>query len=104
MSLLVKKLGHRGSGIAVPGLPIDWIPITWLPIVLALLVLTTIFASSAAPAQSDSSVSPAQSGNAVPPVGEGCLMYRSAVGGRYEPVPLVHTDVALDVRGLKLRS
>jgi Ca-activated chloride channel family protein len=67
---------------------------------LALLVLTTIFASSAAPAQSDSSVSPAQSGNAVPPVGEGCLMYRSAVGGRYEPVPLVHTDVALDVRGL----
>lgn len=33
-------------------------------------------------------------------VGEGCLLYRSPLSGRYETVPLVHTDVALDVRGL----
>jgi len=30
----------------------------------------------------------------------GSLCYRSAISGRYEPVPLVHTDVSLDVRGL----
>jgi Ca-activated chloride channel family protein len=28
------------------------------------------------------------------------LLYRSASSGRYESVPLIHTDVALDVRGL----
>jgi Ca-activated chloride channel family protein len=32
--------------------------------------------------------------------GQGCLLYRSPLSGRYEAVPLVHTDVALDVRGL----
>ena len=32
--------------------------------------------------------------------GEGSLMYRSPVSGKYEMVPLVHTDAALDVRGL----
>jgi Ca-activated chloride channel homolog len=100
MRLLAQKLVRRGSAVAVPGLPIDWIPISWLPIALALLVLTTIFASSAAPAQADRSEAPVQLGDAVPPVGEGCLLYRSATSGQYEPVPLVHTDVALDVRGL----
>src|SRR6267142_3590187 len=35
-----------------------------------------------------------------PEVGEGSLLYRSPVSGRYESMPLVHTDVALDVRGL----
>jgi Ca-activated chloride channel family protein len=33
-------------------------------------------------------------------VGEGCLLYKSPIAGRYELVPLVHTDVAIDVRGL----
>lgn len=33
-------------------------------------------------------------------VGEGCLLYRSPVSGLYEQVPLVHTDAAIDVRGL----
>src|SRR5260370_626176 len=33
-------------------------------------------------------------------VGEGCLLYRSPISGRYESVPLLHTDVVLDVRGL----
>lgn len=35
-----------------------------------------------------------------PEVGEGSLVYRSPVAGRYALVPLVHTNVALDVRGL----
>jgi Ca-activated chloride channel family protein len=41
-----------------------------------------------------------QSDNAPPPVCEGSLLYRSPISGRYESVPLVHTDVTLDVRGL----
>jgi Ca-activated chloride channel family protein len=100
MPLLAKNSHDRRSEVAVPGLPIDWIPITWLPIVLALLILTTVFASSATPAQSDDSGAPAQNGNAIPNAGEGCLMYRAPISGEYEPVPLVHTDAALDVRGL----
>lgn len=36
----------------------------------------------------------------LPPPGEGALLYRSPISGRFEPVPLVHTDVAIDVRGL----
>ena len=46
------------------------------------------------------SVSAGQSDNRPPKVGEGSLLYRSPVSGQYESVPLVHTDVALDVRGL----
>jgi Ca-activated chloride channel homolog len=42
----------------------------------------------------------AQSEGALPQCGEGTLLYRSPVSGRYEIVPLVHTDVAIDVRGL----
>jgi Ca-activated chloride channel family protein len=33
-------------------------------------------------------------------VGEGSLLYRSPISGKYEIVPLRHTDVAIDVRGL----
>ena len=33
-------------------------------------------------------------------VGQGSLIYRSPVSGKYEQVPLVHTDAVLDVRGL----
>jgi len=51
MPLLAGKQIHRETNVAVPGLPIDWIPITWLPIVLALLLIT-VFANSAKPAQS----------------------------------------------------
>jgi Ca-activated chloride channel family protein len=32
--------------------------------------------------------------------GEACLQYRSPVTGKYEQIPLRHTDVAIDVRGL----
>jgi Ca-activated chloride channel family protein len=42
----------------------------------------------------------AQSDNKPTEVGEGCLLYRSPVSGRYEQVPLVHTDAVIDVRGL----
>jgi Ca-activated chloride channel homolog len=37
---------------------------------------------------------------ALPPVTEGSLVFRSPVSGRYELVPLRHTDVQIDVRGL----
>jgi Ca-activated chloride channel family protein len=36
----------------------------------------------------------------LPLMGEACLLYRSPISGRYETVPLVHTDAAIDVRGL----
>ena len=90
MFLPTKKRPHREAPIAIPGLPIDWIPITWLPIALVLLLIT-VFASSAKPAQSP---------DAIPQVGEACLLARSPISGQFEPVPLTHTDVALDVRGL----
>jgi hypothetical protein len=60
-------------------------------VVLTLLVLTTFHVRGAFGAQADSSS---------PQVGEGSLLYRSAVAGRYESVPLIHTDAILDVRGL----
>ncbi|MBZ5520729.1 MAG: marine proteobacterial sortase target protein [Acidobacteriia bacterium] len=41
-----------------------------------------------------------QDGSGPPQVGEGCLLYRSPIAGLYEAVPLLHTDVTLDVRGL----
>lgn len=59
--------------------------------VLALLAMTTILAGQAYAAQDDGKT---------PQVGEGCLLYRSPISGRFDPVPLLHTDVALDVRGL----
>jgi Ca-activated chloride channel homolog len=53
------------------------------------LFVTTIWVALAMAAQSER-----------PPVTEGSLCYRAASSGSYEFVPLVHTDVALDVRGL----
>ncbi len=38
--------------------------------------------------------------NGPPAVGEGSMVYRSPVSGEYETVPLLHTDVEVDVRGL----
>lgn len=45
-------------------------------------------------------VSGGQKENSLPAVGEGALLYRSSISGRYECVPLLHTDVVIDVRGL----
>jgi Ca-activated chloride channel family protein len=62
--------------------------------VVALLAFVTILAGWASGQSSDDgALTPSR-------VGEGCLLYRSPLSGRYETVPLVHTDVALDVRGL----
>ena len=33
-------------------------------------------------------------------IGEGCLLHRSPISGKYEQIPLTHTDVSMDVRGL----
>jgi len=60
-------------------------------VVLILLVLTTIQPGWARGAQAD---------DGPPQVGEGSLLYRSPVSGRYESVPLLHTDAVIDVRGL----
>jgi len=57
---------------------------------LVLLALTTSLAARASAGQDDSK--PSQ-------VTEGCLLYRSPTSGRFDPVPLIHTDVVLDVRG-----
>jgi len=57
----------------------------------ALLAAATVLAAVVSAGQSD---------GGIPRVTEGSLCYRSAISGRYEPVPLVHTDVSLDVRGL----
>jgi len=57
---------------------------------LALLTMATILAG----------LSVGQSDDGPPRVGEASLLYRSPISGRYESVPLVHTDAAVDVRGL----
>jgi Ca-activated chloride channel family protein len=59
-------------------------------IFVALLAFSMVLAARVAIGQSENT----------PPAGEGCLQYRSASTGRFETIPLVHTDVALDVRGL----
>jgi Ca-activated chloride channel family protein len=61
---------------------------------LTLLAFITILAGLVAGSQSG------QDDKAAPCASEGALLYRSASSGRYESVPLIHTDVALDVRGL----
>ena len=61
---------------------------------LALLAATTVLAGWVSGGQGE------QSDSAPPPVYEGSLLYHSPISGRYESVPLVHTDVTLDVRGL----
>jgi Ca-activated chloride channel family protein len=58
--------------------------------ILAIAAVTTILAG----------LSVAQSDDRLPPVGQGSLLFRSPLAGRYESVPLLHTDVAVDIRGL----
>jgi Ca-activated chloride channel homolog len=61
--------------------------------VLGLVAFTTVLAGWASGQRDNAALSPSH-------VGEGCLLYRSPLSGRYETVPLLHTDVALDIRGL----
>lgn len=63
---------------------------------LGLLAVASLLAAMAS--GQTQSETPAASG-APPAVTEGCLLYRSPLGG-FETVPLVHTDAAFDVRGL----
>ncbi len=58
---------------------------------LVAVALTTMFAGWVCAGQND---------DRLPPVGEGCLLYKSPIAGRFEPVPLIHTDANVDVRGL----
>jgi Ca-activated chloride channel homolog len=60
----------------------------------AFLSTITVFAGWVAGGQDG------QSDNAPPRVCEGSLLYRSPISGRFESIPLVHTEVTLDVRGL----
>jgi len=59
-------------------------------VVLAVLFAAGVFVCVAA---GQSECEPGQ-------VGQGSLLYRSPVSGKYAEVPLVHTDAVLDVRGL----
>src|SRR5437879_3915433 len=63
-------------------------------VALAFLAVTTVLAGWASGEQSG------QFDRGPSSVCEGSLLYRSPLSGQYEAVPLVHTDVALDVRGL----
>lgn len=63
---------------------------------LGLLAIASVLAALAS-AQTQNEVQ--TEAGASPRVSEGCLVYRSPVGG-FETVPLVHTDAAFDVRGL----
>jgi Ca-activated chloride channel family protein len=60
----------------------------------ALLSTTTFFAGWVSGGQGG------QSDNAPSRVCEGSLLYRSPIDGSFESIPLAHTDVTLDVRGL----
>ncbi len=66
-----------------------------IPFAIALLIIITILTGSGFGQQEYDK--PSQ-------VGEGSLLFRSPVSGRFESVPLVHTDVAIDVRGLVAAS
>jgi Ca-activated chloride channel family protein len=64
--------------------------ILYRTIFVTLLALSIAIAARIAEGQSENTPAP----------GEGCLQYKSATTGRLETIPLVHTDVALDIRGL----
>ena len=83
----------------MPRFPGNWIHSrACARLAFALLTVATIFAGRVSGAQDE------QPQSAPPPVCEGSLLYRSPISGRYESVPLVHTDVILDVRGLALAA
>jgi Ca-activated chloride channel family protein len=66
----------------------------WLGKRFATVILAATILAAAASAGQSETATPA------PAVSEGSLCYKSPISGRYELVPLAHTDVALDVRGL----
>ena len=78
-------------------LAVTWFKNAVCPRFFLAVLITTIVWGNCSAAQDDNA---AKANTPLPQVGEGCLLYRSPVAGRYEAVPLTHTDVALDVRGL----
>lgn len=83
-------------------LAVIWFKNAVCPRFFLAILLTTIVWGNCAAGQADAAHNDSvpQSKPALPQVGEGCLLYRSPVSGRYESVPLTHTDVAIDIRGL----
>ncbi|HET9363674.1 MAG TPA: hypothetical protein VFP71_01680, partial [Candidatus Angelobacter sp.] len=63
----------------------------YICLVVALLSLIIAFSPLASGQEAE---------NGPPQVGEGSLVYRSPHSNHYQTVPLVHTDAAVDVRGL----
>jgi Ca-activated chloride channel family protein len=57
--------------------------------------LTVVLGAGVAAAQQE-----AEQQSGLPEITEGSLVFRSPVSGRYDFVPLAHTDVSIDVRGL----
>jgi Ca-activated chloride channel family protein len=76
---------------------VSWFKNAVCPRFLLLVLISTIVLGNCSAAQDDNT---SKTNPPLPQVGEGCLLYRSPIAGRYEIVPLTHTDVALDVRGL----
>jgi Ca-activated chloride channel family protein len=68
-----------------------------LVLLAAFIVLVALAPRTSLPA---GAASAAQVESGEPELGEGSLVYKSPVSGRYDVVPLIHTDVGLDVRGL----
>ena len=75
-------------------LALTWFKNAVCPRFLLLILISTVVLGNCSAAQDDHTNPP------LPQVGEGCLWYRSPVAGRYEIVPLTHTDATIDVRGL----
>src|SRR5262249_4064898 len=65
----------------------------WKRIAVALLAIVTVLICSGSVAAQQTETGP-------PQVGEGSLLYHSGISGRYESIPLLHTDATIDVRGL----
>ena len=72
---------------------------------IALLAILTILTGPSFAQQSEAQQSEAQQPqpselSSPSQVGEGSLLYRSGASGQYQSIPLLHTDAAIDVRGL----
>jgi Ca-activated chloride channel family protein len=77
----------------------NWFRIeTWKRI--ALLAILTILTGPSFAQQSEAQQPQASELSSPSQVGEGSLLYRSGASGQYRSIPLLHTDAAIDVRGL----
>jgi hypothetical protein len=73
----------------------------WKRIALTLLAIITILGDATSAQRSEAQQSEAQLELSSPSqAGEGSLLHRSGASGKYESIPLLHTDATIDVRGL----